>query len=99
MSSLYLSRFPQKLGAAKESFREQAQLSALTFSSGRVPMSAVTRQRTCLVQGRTISYREAGDVSAPAILLLHGLRAEADVVGGDQVELVGQRSAGTSQVM
>ena len=35
-------------------------------------MSAVTRQRTCLVQGRTISYREAGDVSAPAILLLHG---------------------------
>jgi len=36
-------------------------------------MSAVTRQRTCLVQGRTISYREAGDVSAPAILLLHGL--------------------------
>ena len=36
-------------------------------------MSAVTRRRTCLVQGRTISYREAGDVSAPAILLLHGL--------------------------
>ena len=35
-------------------------------------MSAVTRQRTCLVQGRTISYREAGDVSAVAILLLHG---------------------------
>ena len=36
-------------------------------------MSAVARQRTCLVQGQTISYREAGDVSAPAILLLHGL--------------------------
>jgi hypothetical protein len=73
MSPPYLSRFPQKLGAAKESFREQAQLSAPIFSSGRVPMSAVTRLRTCLVQGRTISYREAGDVSAPAILLLHGL--------------------------
>ena len=26
-----------------------------------------------MVQGRTISYRGAGDVSAPAILLLHGL--------------------------
>jgi pimeloyl-ACP methyl ester carboxylesterase len=61
------------MGAAKESFREQAQLSALIFSSGRVPTSAVTRQRICLVQGRTISYREAGDVSAPANLLLHGL--------------------------
>lgn len=36
-------------------------------------MSAVTPQRICLVQARTISYREAGDVSAPAILLLHGL--------------------------
>ena len=36
-------------------------------------MSAVIRQRTCVVQGRPISYREAGDVSAPAILLLHGL--------------------------
>jgi pimeloyl-ACP methyl ester carboxylesterase len=69
----YLKYFPQKLGAAKESIREQAQLSALIFSSGRVPMSAIIRQRTCLVQGRTISYREAGDVSAPAILLLHGL--------------------------
>ena len=36
-------------------------------------MSTVTRQRTCLVQGRTISYREAGDVLTPAILLLHSL--------------------------
>jgi pimeloyl-ACP methyl ester carboxylesterase len=69
----YFSYFPQKLGAAKESIREQAQLSALIFSSGRVPISAVTPQRTCLVQGRTISYCEAGDVSASAILLLHGL--------------------------
>lgn len=36
-------------------------------------MSAVTGHRICVVQGRTISYREAGDVSAPAILLLRGL--------------------------
>ena len=36
-------------------------------------MSAVTRPRTCLVQGRTTSDREAGDVSASAILLLNGL--------------------------
>ena len=41
-------------------------------------MFAVTRQRTCVMQGRTISYREAGDVSAPAVLLSHGLPGSAD---------------------
>lgn len=36
-------------------------------------MSAVTPWHTCLEEGRTSSNREAGDVFAAAILLLHGL--------------------------
>lgn len=36
-------------------------------------MTTQTRYRTATVQGRKIFYREAGDPSAPTILLLHGL--------------------------
>ncbi|MGC2781951.1 MAG: alpha/beta fold hydrolase [Bradyrhizobium sp.] len=36
-------------------------------------MTTQTRYRTATVQGRKIFYREAGDPSAPTILMLHGL--------------------------
>ena len=42
-------------------------------------MFTVARQRTCVVQGRTISYREAGDVLAQAVLLLDGLPGSSGV--------------------
>ena len=40
-------------------------------------MSAFTLRRKCLVRSRTIGNRETGEVSAPAILPLHGLSSPA----------------------
>ena len=54
-------------------------------------MSASILHRTATVNGRKIFYREAGDIKAPTILLLHGLPTSSQMLPRDLMPRLADR--------
>ena len=60
---------PSKAGHRPGEGAKETVMSATSIDRGQI---AAIRHRTATVLGRQVFYREAGDVSRPTVLLLHG---------------------------
>ena len=65
-----LHPMPSKAGHRPGEGAKETVMSATNVDRGQ---TAAIRHRTATVLGRQVSYREAGDPTAPTLLLLHGL--------------------------